>query len=118
MENLRTKQLKKVGYPNYRISDCGKVINKHGKILETDISNGYKRVWLYNFGVRERFFIHVLVAMHFCRNQNEEYVVNHKDHNKMNNHYSNLEWVTQSENIKKYFIHKRKNLKKRSNRIW
>lgn len=45
--------------------------------------------------------IHRLVAYVF---HNEEYkeglVVNHKDGNKMNNFAENLEWVTQSENIK------------------
>lgn len=113
LENFKYKSLKKVGYPNYNITDCGKVFNEKGKQLNPDLSNGYKRIWLCNFGKRERFFIHVLVALHFKRvpkqlNNEGTIVVNHIDHDKMNNHVKNLEWVTQSENITKYFIHKRK----------
>lgn len=44
--------------------------------------------------------IHRLVAAAFCpRQRPEQLVVNHKDGNKLNNHYSNLEWVTHSENM-------------------
>lgn len=47
--------------------------------------------------------IHLLVARAFCPNPNGKKVVNHKDGNKYNNCASNLEWVTQSENIKHAF---------------
>ena len=104
----RLKPLVKVGYPNYFVSDCGKIFNRNKKQLSPDCSNAYQRVWLCKNGVRTRHFVHVLVAHHFCRKQQPGFIVNHKDHNKMNNHYSNLEWITQSENIIKYFKFKRK----------
>ncbi len=45
--------------------------------------------------------VHRLVAAAFCpRQRPDQTVVNHKDGNKLNNHYSNLEWVTHSENMK------------------
>lgn len=46
------------------------------------------------------FYIHRLVAKYFIGDIPSGYVVNHKDGNKLNNHYSNLEIVTYSENIR------------------
>lgn len=51
----------------YQISSYGQAKNiKTGQILKGDINNiGYKRVYLY-VPVKKRFFIHRLVALHFC----------------------------------------------------
>ena len=83
----------------YQISSEGNVRNiKTQQILKGDTNNlGYRRVTLYT-PIRKRFFIHRLVALHFCEGYSEELVVNHKDGNKQNNNYLNLEWVTRSEN--------------------
>ncbi|NCA81086.1 MAG: hypothetical protein EOM76_13090 [Sphingobacteriia bacterium] len=56
--------------------------DKHGKVVVK-----YKK-------------LHRLVAMAFIPNPNNYTDVNHKDGNKKNNHVSNLEWCTHSENIK------------------
>ena len=82
------------------ISDFGRVKNSktnHISSLSDINSAGYKRVTLYT-PVKKRFFVHRLVAYHFCEGYKEELVVNHKDGNKQNNHYLNLEWVTKPEN--------------------
>jgi hypothetical protein len=42
--------------------------------------------------------LHRIVAELFIDNPNNKPYVNHKDLNKLNNHFSNLEWVTASEN--------------------
>ena len=83
----------------YQISSYGQVKNiKTGQILKGDINSiGYKRVYLY-VPVKKRFFIHRLVALHFCEGYQKDLVVNHKDGNKLNNVAKNLEWVTHSEN--------------------
>ena len=45
-------------------------------------------------------YAHRLVALHFIPNPLNKEQVNHIDGNKMNNHVSNLEWVTQEENMR------------------
>ena len=43
-------------------------------------------------------YIHRLVALHYVDNPNNYEYVNHIDGNKLNNHYTNLEWCTKSYN--------------------
>ncbi len=43
--------------------------------------------------------VHRLVAKAFIENPDQLEEVNHKDSNKLNNHASNLEWVSRSQNI-------------------
>ena len=88
------------GYEGYyQISSYGNVKNvTTGTILIGDTNNvGYRRVTLHK-PIKKRFFVHKLVAMHFCDGFKENLVVNHKDGDKLNNHSENLEWVTRSEN--------------------
>ena len=49
-------------------------------------------------------YVHRMVAKAFVHNPNpEEFtVIDHIDGNKQNNHYTNLEWVTQSENMRRF----------------
>lgn len=48
--------------------------------------------------IKKRFFIHRLVAIYFVDGYSSELVVNHKDGDKTNNRFENLEWVTRSQN--------------------
>ena len=61
----------------------------------------YYQVALYKNQQRRSCYCHVLCALAFVPNDDPEHKtqVNHKDENKLNNHFSNLEWVTPSENI-------------------
>jgi len=66
-------------------------------------SDGYYMTQLWNNDGSKRFYrTHRLVAEEFCNNPNPttHTYVNHKDGNKRNNHASNLEWVTPSQNSK------------------
>lgn len=89
-----------IGYEGYyQISSFGRVKNiRTGSILSGDTNNlGYRRVILYT-PIKKRFFVHRLVALHFCDGFKNGLVVNHIDGDKSNNKSSNLEWVTRSEN--------------------
>lgn len=48
---------------------------------------------------KKHFLGHRLVALAFIPKEENKNYVNHKDGNRQNNNISNLEWVTQSENI-------------------
>jgi len=61
-------------------------------------SGGYLRLKLRNKGNDKDVYIHRLVAEAFIAHRKDQ-VVNHIDGDKQNNHVSNLEWVTQRENV-------------------
>lgn len=90
-----------VGFPNYSISDDGRVRNnKTGKILTpSPDSNGYLSVGLSRDGKRTTQRVHRLVAEAFIPNPLNLHDINHKDGNKNNNHSSNLEYCTHSYNM-------------------
>ena len=88
---------------NYEVSNYGNVRNKKTKrILKPAISNkGYYLVALSNKCKSHTYSIHKLVMEHFNRCAFDGEVINHIDHNKLNNNSSNLEYVSQKDNIKK-----------------
>jgi len=89
-----------VQFDLYEISSYGKLRNiKTQKFIVPETSSGYARFHLHNGGVVKHFYAHRLVAYFFLeKNNKSKTVVNHIDENKMNNHYSNLEWCTYSQN--------------------
>lgn len=90
------------GFPNYEVSNTGKVRNKkfkREKALGND-SHGYLKVDLYNGCVRTTRKVHRLVADAFLPKDPWRGDINHKDGNKHNNNVKNLERCTKSENIK------------------
>lgn len=98
----------------YAVSNFGnvksverKVKNRNGyrivkeRILKPSISNkGYYLVALSRNGKLHTFAIHKMVMEHFNRCAFDYEVINHIDHNKLNNNISNLEYITQKENVK------------------
>jgi hypothetical protein len=87
---------------SYEVSNFGNVRNKNtGHILTGDTNSvGYRRVCLHDKSreLHDRWFIHRLVATHFCDGYDPNLVVNHIDGDKLNNRAENLEFVTRSEN--------------------
>lgn len=92
------------GFEDYTISEDGKVYSHKYKIVKElrgfVNKGGYKYVDLSKNNKTTRFGVHQLVAMHYVKGRFDGAVVNHKDGNTLNNHYTNLEWVTQRENIR------------------
>lgn len=89
------------GFPNYQVSDLGRVRNKKtGRILKPGCAGGgYLYVVLSKDGVQCNRHIHRLVAESFLDWPSEKRDVNHIDGNKQNNYLHNLEWCTRRENI-------------------
>lgn len=109
------------GWSNYEVSSYGRVRSKErikynrgnkticklkGKILKQRVGkDGYAYVTLYESGQinkRKTYKVHRLVAEYFCKKE-PELVVNHLNGNKLDNAHYNLEWCTQSENIRHSF---------------
>lgn len=87
---------------DYEISNYGrfKSYKRGEQIIKPSLDrNGYPTVGLYKDGISKTINIHRLVAEHFVGGYKEGLVVNHIDENKTNNHFENLEWVTQYENV-------------------
>ncbi len=92
------------GYEGYyQISNFGNVKSfKWGKIRILKFANnnkGYLVVTLCKNGIKNQILAHRLVIEHFIKNPLNKPFTNHKDCDKKNNHYTNLEWVTNSENL-------------------
>jgi hypothetical protein len=87
---------------NYSITESGKLYSHKKKryVSTCNKTCGYLFRDLYKDGKRRKFLIHRLVAQAFVPNPENKPEVNHKDGHKLNNHYTNLEWVTKSENHK------------------
>ncbi len=105
-----------IGYEGYyQISNFGNVkslerrieagISRRGfrlikeRILKPRIDNlGYYGILLSFNNIKRGFRIHRLVGIHFIHNPENKTTINHIDGIKTNNHISNLEWNTYSEN--------------------
>ena len=100
-------------YPNYQISNFGRVkskerytkakdneiIHRKDKMLKSQTdTKGYKYVRLYNSKGFKAKKIHRLVAEHYIPNLDSKPQVNHINGDKADNRVENLEWCTDLEN--------------------
>lgn len=78
----------------YEITNDGKVWSiRSGKFLKPRLSmDGYERVALCRDGKNYEMRVHRLVAEAFIENPNNLPQINHKDFNRRNNVFTNLEW--------------------------
>lgn len=88
----------------YAVTDRGAVYSfLKGRWLKAHKNNsGYLQVFLVGYdGSRRWYKIHRMVGELYIHNGRKKAVeLHHKDHDKENNYYKNLKWVTHSENIK------------------
>ena len=83
----------------YKISKIGVVLSFQPKKIKPSKNPNYLYVQLTNkLGISKNKRIHRLVAEAFIPNPFNLPEVNHKDGNKLNNCYNNLEWTTRKNN--------------------
>lgn len=106
MENIKTINSKILfdvkNYEGlYSVTNNGEIYSWKNKIFlkPQKQNNGYLTVTLYKNKIAKVISIHRIVAEIFCDNLDGKNVVNHKNLNKHDNYYQNLEWVTSKENI-------------------
>lgn len=108
---------------DYLVYEDGRVFSrKTNRFLAGKIDNmGYKTYSLAIGGkisangkkLSKMVYAHRLVALVFLDNPNNYPYVHHKDENKLNNHYSNLEWV--SPKLNSYYHNQNKKTKREYN---
>ena len=105
------KKMKPIrGFEDYLISKSGKVYSlKSNKFLAigNNATGGYYYVDLYKDGKTYRKRIHIAVMDAYAIKLDQNFEIDHIDGNKANNNLSNLEYVTHSENVRRYYLRKR-----------
>lgn len=99
-------------FPDYYISNYGNIYSYKNiknctkgwmKLSPFSDKKGYLYVTLcYKSNIKRRS-VHSLVAEYFCKGYKDKDVVNHIDANKKNNIYTNLEWVSIRDNVRKSY---------------
>lgn len=98
MGNVRSKPRQ---WKRKHFSGTYSFCKKDGKLLKIQKDkNGYCHVDFHTENGTKRCLIHRLVAENFINNPNNYKYINHIDNNPSNNNVNNLEWCTQSYNIK------------------
>ena len=108
MQSKELTQVKIPDFDHYFVTVAGDIIshaNSKPKMLsqKTHKKTGYKQVNLWKGNKGTSYDVHRLVALAFVPQVHNKPNVNHKDGIKIHNHRDNLEWCTQSENLKHAF---------------
>jgi hypothetical protein len=103
------------GWPEYEVSECGEVrrvqgglVARAGRTLKPWINKqtGYLQVGLWRNNRQSRMTVHRLVALAFLgAPPSPAHIVAHADGTRRNNHWTNLRWATQRENLSDTVLH-------------
>lgn len=97
---------------DFWIEDTGRLRNQRTKrFLKGGINKGYRFYSIYWKGKQYIYYTHRLVAEYFIDNSDNKPIVHHKDGNKLNNFYLNLEWCTTEEHQKTISVNTNKSPK-------
>jgi len=102
-----------LGYEKlYLVGNNGGIYNliTNKKMVLMNHKLGYLRVGLTKNKKQKHYLVHRIVAQAFVMNYHDKPHINHKDSNKLNNNYTNLEWCTAKENIQHSIKNERSSL--------
>jgi hypothetical protein len=91
--------------PRYEVSNFGRLKSfqtdpKEGTLIKGSVIQGYNSLNIRTAGKTLNRYVHKLVAEFFVeRTSADQVYVIHLDHEKKNNHFQNLKWVTKEEMI-------------------
>lgn len=101
VEKIESKSTRYIPKSKYEIDENGVVTNQSGRVIKSNqMANGTHYIELTIDYERVRKSVAYFVALAFIENPNNyEYVI-HKDKDRHNNHYTNLEWSDKKEYLK------------------
>lgn len=93
-------------FPGYDLYADGRVFSRISQkfLKQQPAPNGYLHVVLTNSGFKKRLSVHRLLATAFLGQPAPGMVVNHKNGLRHDNRVENLEWVSQSENVRLAYV--------------
>lgn len=98
---MEIEQFKRITYGDmvYEVGNFGTIVGKKGVVKQRLNKDGYIQVTLGKDKKRTSVLVHRLVASYFIPNPYNLPEVNHKDYNRANPRYDNLEWVIHKSNV-------------------
>jgi len=101
MIKWKTVIFRNVTYDNYLVYEDGKVFSKKTQRYMKPGHNNKGYAFIHLPGLRGSAYIHHIVAESFLGLRPKGMTIDHIDGNKLNNHVSNLEYVTNAENMRR-----------------
>lgn len=95
------KRITFIGNGRYYATVDGHVYDqtRESCVAECRVKNGYLIVHLKDNGKNKILYVHRIIGRVFCEGYSDGLDINHKNGNKEDNRFVNLEWVTRSKNI-------------------
>ena len=92
---------KPIGIEKYMVSNFGNTMGITGDrpMKPQIVGNGHCQIAIRKDGGYKYFYVHRLVGEHFLEKPTaDKCLIDHIDKNKINNHFTNLRWVTPQQN--------------------